>query len=220
MPTIKQQNMQVFIITKDNNIHELERFITKNQGILKPYLLMIEELTPRLKECLDRFELDYLQPKNFNFNLYKTNSLKQDFTHRSDSNKAESTSNYKSNVTNLTKTPAEKDTSDSTKSSSKMRVFTELIRSGVDISSDDNIVIFNRVNSGANIKTKKNVFIFGKCDGNVNCGGEYMILSQIANGKILFNGMAITQSMLKYKLNLIVKDGDIGLKVSDIFSLF
>lgn len=100
-----------------------------------------------------------------------------------------------------------------------MQIFTDLIRSGVEISSDDSIVIFNRVNSGAKINTKQNIFIFGKCDGDVKCDGEYMILSQIANGKVLFNGMAITQNMLKYKLNLIAKEGKIGLKISDIFKV-
>lgn len=218
MPKIRQQNMQVFIITKDNNIDELERFIAKNHGMLKIYLLLIEELTPRLKECLDKYELDYLQPKNFNFhaqNPYISNS--EPLIHPKDSSVKVSPSQMKPD------SPKAQESSqkslESQQDSTKMQIFTDLIRSGVEISSDDSIVIFNRVNSGAKINTKQNIFIFGKCDGDVKCDGEYMILSQIANGKVLFNGMAITQNMLKYKLNLIAKEGEIGLKINDIFKV-
>lgn len=212
MPKIRQQNMQVFIITKDNNIDELERFIAKNHGMLKIYLLLIEELTPHLKECLDKYELDYLQPKNFNFHAQNPYIAKSEpLIHPKDSPAKVSPSQMKPD--------SPKAQESSQKDSTKMQIFTDLIRSGVEISSDDSIVIFNRVNSGAKINTKQNIFIFGKCDGDVKCDGEYMILSQIANGKVLFNGMAITQNMLKYKLNLIAKEGKIGLKISDIFKV-
>lgn len=207
MPKIRQQNMQVIIITKDNNIDELERFIAKNHGMLKIYLLLIEELTPRLKECLDKYGLDYLQPKNFNFHAQNPYISKSEpLIHPKDS-------------PSQIKPDSPKAQESSQKDSTKMQIFTDLIRSGVEISSDDSIVIFNRVNSGAKINTKQNIFIFGKCDGDVKCDGEYMILSQIANGKVLFNGMAITQNMLKYKLNLIAKEGKIGLKINDIFKV-
>lgn len=52
----------------------------------------------------------------------------------------------------------------------------------------------------------------------VDSFGEYMVLSKIAKGKILFQGIAITPNMLKYKLNLITKD-KIGPKITDILAL-
>lgn len=226
MPKIRQQNMQVFIITKDNDINEIEAFIAKNQGILRLYLLFVEELSPRLKECLDKYELDYLQPKNFNFNATRINVENKHFISKdsaknaveSSESKCDSTKNHTDSAESSPKNTKDSSHQNNTIDSNKMQIFTELIRSGTEISNDNDIMIFNRVNSGANIKTKKSVFIFGKCDGNVNCSGDYMLLSQISNGKILFNGMAITRDMLKYKLNLIAKDGNIGLKVSNALS--
>lgn len=240
---IKQRNMQVFIIRADTPLDEARQFIAKNHSVLKLYLLLIEELTPPLKACLDEYGLDYLQPKNFNFNrgerVIKQENLIYTKNAESSSNSqnlgvkiAESrvdsadsarklldSANLVDSATHTQKTAESRLDSALDSANVGIKYFKELIRSGVEIDTNSNIMIFNRVNSGAKIRTNKSVFIFGKCDGDVNCRGEYMILSQIANGKILFNGMAITQSMLKYKLNLIAKDGEIGLKISDIFNV-
>lgn len=221
MAEIKQRNMQVFIISKDVALDYARQFIAKNHSVLKLYLLLVEELTEPLKACLDEYGLDYLQPKNFNFNR-GVKIIRQENLIYEHKKIAESTQISQ----NLgVKTAESKNSAESKLDSAldsanvEIKYFKDLIRSGVEIDTNSNIMIFNRVNSGAKIRTNKSVFIFGKCDGDVRCGGEYMILSQIANGKILFNGMAITQSMLKYKLNLIAKDGDIGLKISDIFDI-
>ena len=221
MAEIKQRNMQVFIISKDVALDYARQFIAKNHSVLKLYLLLVEELTEPLKACLDEYGLDYLQPKNFNFNR-GVKIIRQENLIYEPKKIAESTQ-ISQNL--WAKTAESKNSAESRLDSAldsanvEIKYFKDLIRSGVEIDTNSNIMIFNRVNSGAKIRTNKSVFIFGKCDGDVRCGGEYMILSQIANGKILFNGMAITQSMLKYKLNLIAKDGDIGLKISDIFDI-
>ena len=207
MAEIKQRNMQVFIITKDIAMDEVRQFVAKNHNVLKLHLLLVEELSGELKALLDEYGLDYLQPKNFNFNKGVKIIRKEHLIYEKS---AESKSIISQNLAK---------NADSTSADSTIKYFKELIRSGVEIDTNSNIVIFHRVNSGAKIRTNKSVFIFGKCDGDVRCDGEYMILSQISNGKILFNGMAINQSMLKYKLNLIAKDGDIGLKISDIFNI-
>ena len=207
MAEIKQRNMQVFIITKDIAMDEVRQFVAKNHNVLKLHLLLVEELSGELKALLDEYGLDYLQPKNFNFNRGVKIIRKEHLIYEKS---AESKSIISQNLAK---------NADSTNAESTIKYFKELIRSGVEIDTNSNIVIFHRVNSGAKIRTNKSVFIFGKCDGDVRCDGEYMILSQISNGKILFNGMAINQSMLKYKLNLIAKDGDIGLKISDIFNI-
>ena len=217
MTEIKQRNMQVFIISKDVALDYARQFIAKNHSVLKLYLLLVEELTEPLKACLDEYGLDYLQPKNFNFNR-GTKIIKQENLIYEPKKIAESS--QIPNSQNLGAQFAESRLDSALDSANvEIKYFKDLIRSGVEIDTNSNIMIFNRVNSGAKIRTNKSVFIFGKCDGDVRCEGEYMILSQIANGKILFNGMAITQSMLKYKLNLIAKDGDIGLKISDIFNI-
>ncbi|MGX2982295.1 hypothetical protein [Helicobacter sp. 23-1045] len=219
MPKIEQKNMQIFIIRADIPLDEVERFVTQNKSVLRLHLLMVEDLSAEIRAILDKYELDYLQPKNFNFGAKSgaknVSVLKNaNLIHKDSANCgkiAESnldSAKFAESPQNLAKIAESTD----------FRVFTELLRSGVEIKSEQNLAIFNRVNSGAKISTKKSAFIFGKCEGEVRCDGEYMILSQIANGKILFNGMAITQKMLKYKLNLIAKDGDIGLKISDALS--
>lgn len=221
MPKIQQYNLQVFFISKDNDIDELERFITKNKEMLKLYLIIVEDLTPRLKELLEKCDIDYIKPKNQHFgkkSLIDKNisDLKRDLAViASDSSK--DSAKKGANQANLTANQPNQST-DSPLSQIKSQVFTELIRSGKEISGDSDIVVFNRVNSGANIKSSKNVFVFGKCDGNIDCRGEYMVLSKIAKGKILFQGIAITPNMLKYKLNLITKD-KIGPKITDILAL-
>lgn len=228
MPKIEQRNMQVFTITKDIALDSARQFIAKNHSVLKLYLLLVEELTPPLKACLDEYGLDYLQPKNFNFHkgakIIRQENLIYEPKRFAESS-AESRGKFAESTPNSqnlgVKTAESNKSAESGLDSANLDIqyFKDLIRSGIEIDTNSNIMIFNRVNSGAKIRTNKSVFIFGKCDGDVRCGGEYMILSQIANGKILFNGMAITQSMLKYKLNLIAKDGDIGLKISDIFNI-
>ncbi len=226
MPKIQQYNLQVFFISKDNDIDELERFITKNKEMLKLYLIIVEDLTPRLKELLEKCDIDYIKPKNQHFgkkSLIDKNisDLKRDLaviasdSSKDSAKKSANQANLAGNQPNPTNPNA---TNRADLSQIKSQVFTELIRSGKEISGDSDIVVFNRVNSGANIKSSKNVFVFGKCDGNIDCRGEYMVLSKIAKGKILFQGIAITPNMLKYKLNLITKD-KIGPKITDILAL-
>ncbi len=224
MPKIEQRNLQVFFVPKDSNFDELERFIAKNKAMLKLYLLIIEDLTPQLKDLLEQCEIDYIKPKNQHFGKKSLidkniNDLKRNLdliAKDSNANKTNQSPNRVDLSVNQTNQSA--DLSQTNLSQIKTQVFTELIRSGKEISSESDIIVFNRVNSGANIKSSKNVFVFGKCDGNIDCKGDYMVLSKIANGKILFKGLAITPNMLKYKLNLITKDR-IGLKINDILSL-
>lgn len=224
MQVIQQRNLQVFFVPKDSNFDELERFIAKNKAMLKLYLLIIEDLTPQLKDLLEQCEIDYIKPKNQHFGKKSLidkniNDLKRNLdliAKDSNTNQTNQSPNRVDLSVNQTNQSA--DLSQTNLSQIKTQVFTELIRSGKEISSESDIIVFNRVNSGANIKSTKNVFVFGKCDGNIDCKGDYMVLSKITKGKILFKGLAITPNMLKYKLNLITKDR-IGLKIDDILSL-
>ena len=228
MPKIEQRNLQVFFVPKDNDFDELERFITKNKAMLKLYLLIVEDLNPPLKELLDKYEIDYIKPKNQHFgkkslidknisDLQKNLNLITKDSGKDSKDLAQKGANLANQSANLVDSN-NLGANPANLSQIKTQVFTELIRSGKEISGDGDIIVFNRVNSGANIKSSKNVFVFGKCDGNIDCRGDFMVLSKIAKGKILFKGLAITPNMLKYKLNLITKD-HIGLKIDDILSL-
>lgn len=224
MQVIEQRNLQVFFVPKDSNFDELERFIAKNKAMLKLYLLIIEDLTPQLKDLLEQCEIDYIKPKNQHFGKKSLidkniNDLKRNLDLIAKDSNANQTNQSPNRVDlSMNQTNQSADLNQTNLSQIKTQVFTELIRSGKEISSESDIIVFNRVNSGANIKSTKNVFVFGKCDGNIDCKGDYMVLSKITKGKILFKGLAITPNMLKYKLNLITKDR-IGLKIDDILSL-
>lgn len=224
MQVIQQRNLQVFFVPKDSNFDELERFIAKNKAMLKLYLLIIEDLTPQLKDLLEQCEIDYIKPKNQHFGKKSLidkniNDLKRNLDLIAKDSNANQTNQSPNRVDlSMNQTNQSADLNQTNLSQIKTQVFTELIRSGKEISSESDIIVFNRVNSGANIKSTKNVFVFGKCDGNIDCKGDYMVLSKITKGKILFKGLAITPNMLKYKLNLITKDR-IGLKIDDILSL-
>ena len=223
MPKIEQRNLQVFFVPKDNDFDELERFVSKNKAMLKLYLLIVEDLNPRLKDLLDKYEIDYIKPKNQHFGkkslIDKNISDLQKNLNLITKDSSKDSKDSNANQTNQSVDSSNSNATNPTNLSQiKSQVFTELIRSGKEISGEGDIIVFNRVNSGANIKSTKNVFVFGKCDGNIDCRGDFMVLSKIAKGKILFKGLAITPNMLKYKLNLITKD-HIGLKIDDILSL-
>ena len=103
-------------------------------------------------------------------------------------------------------------------SSVKSKLITKLVRSGERIVNNGDILVFNRVNSGAEIDSQNNICIFGECSGDVKCEGEFLILSKIIKGKVMFQGEIITPNMLKYKLNLIYKENN-NLNIKDILSL-
>lgn len=200
MPKINQQNIQVFHIPKDNDTNEIISFIEKNYKILQSYLLVLDDLDSTLKECLNKYELDYILPKKMKLGTaYLENIVNVNLA-------ADSTKNSQ-NILEKNK--------DSTLDT---KIFKDLIRTGADIDEQRDIVVFNRVNSAANIKSSKNICIFGECAGNIKCNGEYMILPKNTKGKILFNGFTIMPNMLKYRLNLIIRNGGI-LEIKDILAI-
>lgn len=200
MPKINQQNIQVFHIPKDNDSKEIVHFIQKNYQILQSYLLVFDELDFVIKECLEKYELDYIIPRKMKLKNSATPTFAKE---------AESSSNVESAPTK----PQQKN-----KDSTTTKVFRDLIRTGADINEDSDVVIFNRVNSAAHIKSTKNICIYGECEGSVKCDGEYMILPKNIKGKILFNGFTIMPNMLKYRLNLIIRNGGI-LEIRDILAI-
>lgn len=200
MPKINQQNIQVFHIPKDNDTNEIISFIEKNYKILQSYLLVLDDLDSTLKECLNKYELDYILPKKMKLGTaHLENIVNVNLA-------ADSTKNSQNIL------EKNKDSTFDTK------IFKDLIRTGADIDEQRDIVVFNRVNSAANIKSSKNICIFGECAGNIKCNGEYMILPKNTKGKILFNGFTIMPNMLKYRLNLIIRNGGI-LEIKDILAI-
>lgn len=81
-------------------------------------------------------------------------------------------------------------------------VFNRPIRSGEEITSNYDIILYERVNDGAKIISQGNIIALGTIDGTVQCEGETMILHHIGKGTVFFKGDMVNSYM----------NGDIGLK--------
>jgi len=68
------------------------------------------------------------------------------------------------------------------------KIYDKIIRGGVEIESDENLIFLNRINAGAKIKTSGNVEIFDECEGNVICDGDYLLINKNVKGTIIFRG--------------------------------
>lgn len=208
MKKINQQNIRIFHILGENSDDELLGFLKKSLPLFKGYLLVFDNLSAAVKDFLDSSDVDYIKNKHLSFIDNKeeiANILKQ--------------INKESKIIN----PQESIKQDSALSnenlsSTKSKFITRLVRSGESIVNSGDILVFNRVNSGAMLTSQSNICIFGECNGDVQCDGEFLILSKITKGKVTFQGDIITANMLKYKLNLIYKDND-ELNIKDILSL-
>jgi septum site-determining protein MinC len=67
------------------------------------------------------------------------------------------------------------------------KIYDRIIRSGVEIDTDENLVFLNRINAGAKIKSSGNIEIFSECAGLVICDGDYLIVKKNL-GTIIFRG--------------------------------
>ncbi len=207
MPKIDQQSIRIFHILDDKNDGDLLEFLKKNLPLFKGYLLVFDNLSESIKEFLDSNDVDYIKNKHLRFmdnkdrvtHIVNELNKQQIISHQDNYNTYSSRQNM--NLHFL-----------------KSKFITKLVRSGESIISDGDILVFNRVNSGAEIESQNNICIFGECSGDVKCEGEFLILSKIVKGKVVFQGEIITPNMLKYKLNLIYKD-DNNLNIKDILSL-
>ena len=79
------------------------------------------------------------------------------------------------------------------KNSTKTEIFDKIIRSGIEIKSDNKLVFLNKINAGAKIYSSKEIEIFGEVDGDVICDGEYMIVKKSKKGSIIFNNEVVDE---------------------------
>ncbi|GAX87103.1 septum site-determining protein MinC [Lebetimonas natsushimae] len=83
------------------------------------------------------------------------------------------------------------------------KIYDKIIRAGVEIETDENLIFLNRINAGAKIKSSGNVEIFGECEGSVICEGDYLIVKK-NRGNIIFRGENIGKID---KLTIFTKSG-------------
>jgi len=84
------------------------------------------------------------------------------------------------------------------------KIYDKIVRSGIEIESNENLIFLNRINAGAKIKTFGNVEIFDECEGNVICEGDYLLINKNIKGTIIFKGEDIGKIE---KLTIFTKNG-------------
>ncbi len=94
----------------------------------------------------------------------------------------------------------------------KTLLITKTLRSGELISSESDITVLGRINSGAKVKTSANAAILDTVDGEVEVGGEYLMIKSIGKGSVVFRGEQIKKEMLDGKTKMITFDGKLTIK--------
>lgn len=165
----KQKNLRVFEITVGEH-DELVAYIEKNFILLREYLLILDgKITQQTQE--------YLNSKNLCF-LDKENCISNTVSNKNSQKNIAASENDDKNVQNDQKTSC----------NSHAVVYNRPIRSGEEIITDQDVVIFGRINSGAKVITEGNLQLFGDLDGIVQADGNFMLLKKIGLGNAVFNG--------------------------------
>ena len=180
---VKQKNLRVFEIDIDDEV-EFFNYVNKNFIILQRFLLLLKgNITDNIIKFLNDNKILF-------FNINSIADTKDIF------------SNGKTKSIEIKEHKSKKEAKES-----KKLIFNRTIRSGEEIISNEDIVIFGRVNSGAKIITTGNVEVFGRVDG------EYIIAKNIENGDIIFNGEVIDKSIFNGSIKQIsFKNGNLTIK--------
>ncbi|MBX7491361.1 septum site-determining protein MinC [Helicobacter turcicus] len=195
----RQKNFRAFIFVEGEE-QETIAYIDKNLGFLQSLLLIFAYPLNDNYASL----LEYLQSKQLNFvQSGSVESLRLDTRQIQKERESE---NIKESKNEKTQNMESKDTE--SKQSAVTLVFHRTIRSGEEIITKGDLTIFGRINNGAHVQSSGNVQIFGTISGNVFCDGDYMILGEVSEGNVLFDGEIVDKELLKYPRNKIYKKND------------
>lgn len=179
----KQFSVKVYETTiEDDNV--FMTFFDTHQTLFKDHLLSINgKMSPQIKK--------YLREKSFKY------------IHNIDIPRSRSRKELEKEII------IEKDKSDlkidtlSKKLQNNITVLDNIIRSGVEIDIDGDLLLLNRVNSGATIKTNGNLIITDSVEGNIRCNGSFMMITSSPKANIIFNSVFVENRQLEFKLNKI-----------------
>lgn len=165
----RQKNLRVFEISLEDSA-EFQTYIEKNFPLLREYLLVLDgEVSPEIQTFLAAKNLCYMHKDGCMGSAFQIRSAqKSEENDQNDEKCTESEQKPLSNGTAL--------------------VYNRPIRSGEEIMTDRDVVIFGRINSGAKVITGGNLQVYGDLDGIVQVDGEYMIIKKIGLGHAVFNG--------------------------------
>ena len=98
----------------------------------------------------------------------------------------------------------------SNKLQNNLKVLDGMIRSGVELNIEGDLLLLNRVNSGATINISGNLIVTMVVEGAIRCNGNFMMLTASPKANIVFQGVEVDNTMLEDKLNRIeLKDNKI-----------
>jgi septum site-determining protein MinC len=140
------------------DFNNLKNVVNSKYDLVKNYYFLLKEKNEEIENFLKEKRLNYFVENNiFTFNKEKTKEIKI----------------------------IEKEKIVEKRVNTK--IYDKIIRAGIEIDSDENLVFLNRINSGAKIKSSGNIEIFDECEGNVICDGDYLVIKK-NRGNIIFRG--------------------------------
>lgn len=182
----RQSHLKIFEIEpcEENRLME---YINRNCILLQNFLLLLsQEITPTLVAFLEERGLLFMESKTLE--KLKRPTKKQETTSVIDEVHLEHQPNLES---------------------IQAQILNRIIRSGEEILCEGDLIIYGRINSGARIYAKGNLQIYGEIDGAVECEGEFVLLTKIGQGSVLFAGEFLDPNAFDGNKRAIFKDGKI-----------
>jgi septum site-determining protein MinC len=156
------------------DFNKLKSVVESKYDLVKNYYFLLKEKNEEVESFLKEKNLNYIVENNiFTFNKEKTKEIQI----------------------------IEKEKIIEKKVNTK--IYDKIIRAGVEIDSEENLIFLNRINAGAKIKSSENIEIFDECEGDVICDGDYLIVRK-NRGNIIFRGENIGKID---KLTIFTKSG-------------
>ena len=142
-----------------DNFEELQKMVESKYKLIQNYYFILKEKDKKIEEFLKQKSLSYIIENNiFTYNKEIVEEVKI----------------------------IEKEKIIEKKINTK--IYDKIIRGGVEIENDENLIFLERINAGAKIKTSGNIEIFDECEGSVICDGDYLLINKNIKGTIIFNG--------------------------------
>lgn len=172
----KQKNLRIFEFQPSDE-NALWQYIERNKFLLQGFLLLLPtEPSSEFKAFLQQENLIFMDSTYLNPLLTKTKQSNHSILPTREPNiPQEQTQQNNQQPHNL--------------------YLNRIIRSGEEIHCEGSIIIYGRVNSGARIYAKGDIQIYGNIDGIIECEGNFMILTQITHGSVLFGGEIINPAL-------------------------
>lgn len=210
MVKAKQKTLRIFDISIENEA-DFFPYMDKNLILLKEYFLVLSgDVTPKVTQYLDSHSICFMTADDckLKINTKTNNATKSDIMSE---NKHVERKNVDTNTINS-------QTEDKISQSEVVKtLFLEKpVRSGEEIIHAGDVTIFGRVNSAAKVIAEGNVEVYGVIDGLVQCDGEYMIVKELGNGHIIFNGDILDREQFDGSLKKITHDSS-GVIIKDVF---